>query len=182
MLKQSVFYRFSKTWIIFLGFICFAQFLEAAPKNDSKAALSLRIAVCKRALVYEKALYKKDTISLALVYEDLNSDKLNDLLTEFSDNIIKVEPVHENDLPQRLSEFDVVYYENSVDIDKLSDLTKAHHLLSVTRVSDYVKSGKATLGIFFNDGKIKILINSTSAKAEQKEFFGEILSLSEIIE
>jgi len=166
----------------FIVLLLMSSVLKAEMNEESKAAISLRIAVCKRALTFERAFYKKDSVYLALVYDDLDEEYINNLLNEFNDNNIVMKPIKFENIESRLSDFDGVYFEQSVDAEKLSTLVKSNHKLSVTNAKDFVEEGYATLGVFFDEGKIKILINQKSANAEQKEFFGEILPLSEIID
>ncbi len=171
-----------KWWGAFVALLLLIQPAFAGSEKESKAAISLRVAVCKRAMVYEKELYKKESIKMALLCDNMDKDYQDILQKEFNDDLIDIQPVLKKEFTDNAGRYDVVYYECSEHAEEFSELSKQHHLLSVTNLRQQVEDGMATLGVFFQDGKIRILINTSSAKAEKKEFFGDILSLSEMID
>lgn len=159
------------------GALCVAQ------DQESAAARSLRVAVLKRILVFEKRLSKQKMVNLALLYD--NDDQAKDIrivAEEFKDAGINVSPISTSAFKTDAKKYDVVYVSSQIDARDSHKTAVSNGVLTLTNSADAVKSGLATVCVILDDGKPVIYINKNSAQEEKREFSGEILSLSTVIQ
>jgi len=173
MSKSSLLLSLFVFWILL--------FSKAFAAQESGAALSLRIAVCKRAFAYEKTLCKLDEIRVAVLHND--NEQGTRLTSEFDEpGKISAEMISLEALQENPENYHVVYFEEGIDdVDTIRKILSEHNILSLTSSKNVVEAGEASLGVFFEDGKVSILINEQSIKSEEKKFFGEILSLAKVL-
>ncbi|NTW48961.1 MAG: hypothetical protein HGB19_04365 [Chlorobiales bacterium] len=163
--------------ILFTASVCNAQ------DQESAAARSLRVAVMKRVLVFEKKLGVQKIVRLAVLYNDNDQVKnMQVIAEEFRDPGINVSPVSVLTFKNEAKKYDAVYVDASIDARDPHKVSMSQGLLSLTNSRKAVQSGLATVGVVLEDGKPVIIINKRSAQEEKREFLAEILALSTIIE
>lgn len=162
---------------LFTGAICIAQ------DQESAAARSLRVAVLKRILAYEKRLSKQNVVNLALLYDnDERAKDIRIIAEEFKDAGINVSPISTSAFKSEAKKYDAVYVSSPVDARDTHKTAVSNGVLTLTNSADAVKSGLATVCVILDDGKPVIYINKNSAQEEKREFPGEILALSTVIQ
>lgn len=69
----------------------------------------------------------------------------------------------------------------SIEIEKVLELTKKNHILSMTLCPEYVTKNKVSVAIDVQGDKPQILINLNTSKAEGADFSSQLLKLSKIV-
>lgn len=150
---------------------------STALAQETDASISLRVAILKQAFRYERKLSKRDTVRVAVVYPKGDEKMSGKFIAEFASPEIYAAGLSESEAKTRMSAYDVVFLMTGVEASVLRKAIVDAGVLSVTGAESVVRGGNATVGIVLADGKAAILMNRSSAKAERREFFGEILQM-----
>ncbi|WP_169304740.1 YfiR/HmsC family protein [Chloroherpeton thalassium] len=130
-------------------------------------------------------MHKVEKIRVAVLHnsDDDEHEQIRRVASEFDeDGKIEANAVSLEAFQKDPAGYHVVYFdENIADSKAVRQIATKQKLLSITSSKDFVSNGTATLAVFFDDGKVSIFINDTSAKLEGKSFFGEILALAEVL-
>lgn len=106
---------------------------------------------------------KIESIPIKYNFIDIEETNLQSALIKYRTNLIYICPLR------------------GVALESITRVTKENGVLSFTGVPDYVESG-VSVGIELKDEKPHIIINLTSAKAEQADFSSQLLRVAKILE
>ncbi len=114
-------------------------------------------------VVKESSVKEIDGIPLRFVSIDIEETDLAEAITRDNVDILYITPLR------------------AMEIEKITNLSRAQKITTLTGVPDYVESGLA-VGVGVKGEKPLIIINLKAAKAEGADFSSQLLKLAKVIE
>lgn len=114
-------------------------------------------------VVKESSIKKIEGIPFRFVLIDIEETNLAEAITRDNVDILYITPLR------------------AVEIEKITNLSRAQKIMTLTGVPDYVESGLA-VGVGVKGEKPLIIINLKAAKAEGADFSSQLLKLAKVIE
>ncbi|MBI1939376.1 MAG: DUF4154 domain-containing protein [Ignavibacteriales bacterium] len=171
LFSQSVEVPVDIQFPIFLKILTFDRKLQQRGKNglsmmilyqkNYKPSYSIREEINK--LLNQLAINRIESIPIKYNFVDIDEVNLHAALIKYHTNLIYICPLR------------------GVALQTITQTTKELGVLSFTGVPEYVEEG-VSVGIELKGEKPHIMINITSAKAEQAEFSSQLLRVSKILE
>lgn len=167
--------------------------------QEMKVPIDLQVQLFMKILTFDRNLRARvgDEVVIGIIYQEKFRQSLNtkeeflSAMDEFTQTELQGIPVRcipielhgETELEDSLSvhDLDILYLTplRTIDIKKISLISRRKKILTLTGVPEYIEFGVAvSLGI--REMKPKILINLTVAKEEGSDFSSRLLNLAEV--
>ena len=180
--------------------LCISVFLWAAicQAQEMAVLVEVQFPLFLKILVFDRNLKERigDEIIIGIVYQGRfrksrrARDEFVDVMKESPVKKVEDIPVRQVSIDVSKSDWESVILNNKIDIlyiapvralemKKITDLSRAIKIVTLTGVADYVESGLA-VGIGTKGNKPRIIINLPAAKAEGADFSSRLLCLATV--
>ena len=183
-----------------IALACIPVFLWAAicQAQEMTVLMEVQFPLFLKILVFDRNLKERvgDEIIIGIVYQGRfrksrrARDEFVDVMKESPVKKVEDIPVRQVSIDVSKSDWESVILNNKIDIlyiapvralemKKITDLSRAIKIVTLTGVADYVESGLA-VGIGTKGNKPRIIINLPAAKAEGADFSSRLLCLATV--
>ena len=180
--------------------LCISVFLWAAicQAQEMAVLVEVQFPLFLKILVFDRNLKERigDEIIIGIVYQGRfrksrrARDEFVDVMKESPVKKVEDIPVRQVSIDVSKSDWESVILNNKVDIlyiapvralemKKITDLSRAIKIVTLTGIADYVESGLA-VGIGTKGDRPRIIINLPAAKAEGADFSSRLLCLAKV--